>query len=376
MEFPEWPMFDDRERHALQRVLESREWWAGQAGSPAQRFEERFAKAHGAVGGLSTTNGTHALELALRLLEIGPGDEVIVPAMTFVATATAVLAVGATPVPVDVCIDTWNIDPDCIAAAITERTRAVMPVHFAGLICRMDEIAKIAETHNIHVIEDAAHAHGAISADKHAGSFGIAAAFSFQNFKLMTAGEGGILLINDPALLDRAERLVNCGRLRGATDYSHTVAASNFRMTAFQAEILGVQLDRLEELAEKRDRNARLLDEFLGGVGDCVVQRDASNGRHARYMYMLRCPGTKGKAELRERLVNRLGQAGIPARTIYPRLNDLPFWRSGLVEGRDCPNAQILADEGIWLHHRVLLADQPVIEQLASEVGGVLAQFQ
>lgn len=362
-QFPQWPYFDETERRALSDTLESGLWWSGYEGSPAIDFEKRFAEHHGAKAGITTTNGTHALELALRVLNIKAGDEVIVPSMTFIATSTAVHAVGARPVAVDVRRDTWCLDPDRFAEAISPRTRAVMPVHFGGKICEMSRIRAVAEEHGIAVVEDAAHAHGAFDGGHMAGSFGVMAAFSFQNFKLITAGEGGILLLNDPKLVETAERLVNCGRLRSEHGYSHRLPGSNYRMTAFQAALLNCQLDRIELFGKRRSENSAALDEAFNRMPGITPQSDVSNGRHSRYMYLFTYDdGSDTPAKGRDALVKELTNLGVPARPIYPRVQDMPFERS---ENPPCPVSREIAETGIWLHHRVLIGDRPTALQAA-----------
>src|SRR5437868_13377415 len=200
--FPLWPQFDDAERNALSEVLESRVWWRT-PGTKTLEFERAFAAFHGARHGVAVTNGTAALEVVMPALNIGPGDAVIVPGFTFVATASAVLFAGALPVMVDVRADTCCIDPDLVEAAITPRTKAIIAVHMGGHPADLDRLSKIARDHNIALVEDSSHAHGSEWRGERIGTFGSAATFSFQSRKLITAGEGGIILIND----DSIERL-------------------------------------------------------------------------------------------------------------------------------------------------------------------------
>ncbi len=371
LRFPDWPIHDHTEAAALAGVLASGEWWMGGGNSPAVQFERDFAAAHGVRRGITATNGTHALELALRTLGIGPGDEVIIPAMTFVATASAVFCVGARPVPVDVDPATWCLEPEAAERAVGPRTRAVIPVHFGGLVCDMDAIAGLCARHGLALVEDAAHAHGAERRGRRAGSFGTMAAFSFQNFKLMTCGEGGILLTDDDALAERAEMIANCGRRRGDPSYDHAVLGSNFRLSAFQAAILSAQLERLEVLAERRRANGALLDEALRGTKPVVAQGDDAVGRHARYMYLLRTADRDG-------LVAHLAAMGVPARPIYPCVQDTALFREGearhgvgdgFVPIPETPAARMIARQGLWLHHRVLLGDRDTTLAVADAVG-------
>src|SRR6201997_1109414 len=185
--FPLWPQYDDNERRALNEVLESRVWWRT-PGTKTLEFERAFAEYHGARHGIAVTNGTAALEVTMAALDIGPGDEVIVPNYTFIATASAVLFANALPVLVDVDPETYCLDPRLAEAAITSRTKAIIAVHMGGHPADLDALQEIARKHGIQLIEDSAHAHGSEWQGKKIGTFGTAATFSFQASKLMTAG--------------------------------------------------------------------------------------------------------------------------------------------------------------------------------------------
>src|SRR5437899_5186666 len=187
--FPDWPMCDDKGRRALMEVLESRIWWRT-PGTKTLEFERAFATFHGARHGVAVTNGTAALEVVMAALSIGAGDEVIVPDFTFIATASAVLFAGAIPVTVDVRPDTYCIDPDLVEAAITPRTKAIIAVHMGGHPADLDRLNKIAQDHQLALVEDSSHAHGSEWRGRRIGTFGKAGTFSFQSSKLMTAGEG------------------------------------------------------------------------------------------------------------------------------------------------------------------------------------------
>jgi len=192
-DLPAWPQFGDEERAGLIRALDQGQWWR-MGGSEVDSFEREFAAYHGAAHALAVTTGTHALELGLEVLGIGPGCEVIVPAITFISSSLAVQRLGGVAVPVDVYPDTYCLDVAATAAALSPRTRAIMPVHMAGHMADMDELAKLAADAGVAIIQDAAHAHGATWRGQRVGELGSVAAFSFQNGKLMTAGEGGALL--------------------------------------------------------------------------------------------------------------------------------------------------------------------------------------
>lgn len=198
------PHYDDKERRALQEVLESRIWWRT-PGTKTLEFEQAFAKYHGVRHGIAVTNGTAALEVAMEALGIGPGDEVIVPNFTFIASASTVLFANALPVLMDVDPDTYCLDPALTEAAITPRTKAIIAVHMGGHPADLDRLQELAKKHGIALVEDSAHAHGSEWRGKKIGTFGKAATFSFQASKLMTAGEGAMIISNDDATIGGSE---------------------------------------------------------------------------------------------------------------------------------------------------------------------------
>lgn len=372
---PPWPQHDEGERRHLEEVLEHGSWWRN-TGTQVRRFEADFAAAHGAARGLAATNGTHALELALRVLDVGPGDEVIVPALTFVATAMPVFTLGARPVPVDVRRDTWCLDVDAVRAAVSPATRAVLPVHFAGHPVDMDALGALCRERGLVLVEDACHAHGARWRDRPVGGLGAMAAFSFQNFKLLTAGEGGMLLFRDEELWRRAQVVANCGRPPEAPGYAHDVLGSNFRMSEFQGAVLNAQLGRMEELAVRREANAGRLARRLAEVPGVRLQgRDPRVGRHAHYMVVFTLDPDAFAGVGRDRLVAALVAEGVPAQVMYPRIQDTGHFAPNLRRvGADpeslpaCPVAAELAARGVWLHHRVLLGEGELVDQVAAAI--------
>jgi dTDP-4-amino-4,6-dideoxygalactose transaminase len=243
--FPVWPVYDETERQALMEVLESRVWWRT-PGTKTLAFEKEFAAFHNAKHGIAVTNGTAALEVAMMALGVGPGDEVIVPNFTFVATASAVLAAGAMPVMVDVLAQTHCLDPALAEAAITSRTRAIVAVHIGGNPADLDMLGAIAVKHGLALIEDCAHAHGSEWKGRRVGAIGTAGTFSFQMGKLMTAGEGGIVVTDDDAFERQARSVHDCGRMPGQWFYSHYIHGSNYRLSEWQGAVLGAQLKRLD----------------------------------------------------------------------------------------------------------------------------------
>ncbi|MEM4586014.1 MAG: DegT/DnrJ/EryC1/StrS family aminotransferase, partial [Candidatus Caldarchaeum sp.] len=238
--FPRWPFSDDEEVREVLEVLREGPWSAGS--QKIRLFEEEFASFHHARYGVSCTSGSVALFVSLKALGVGSGDEVIVPAYTFLATATAVIDAGATPVIVDIDPTTYNISPEAVAKAVTDKTRCIIPVHLAGCPADMDKILETAEKRGLRVLEDAAQAHGAEWRGRRVGSLGNMAGFSFYQSKNMASGEGGIITTNDETLAELARSLVNVGRDVKRGWYEHVRYGWNFRMTAFQAAILRAQL--------------------------------------------------------------------------------------------------------------------------------------
>ena len=366
--FPSWPVHDSREADLLLQVLNSAGWWRG-SGSQVSALETAFAAAHGALHGLAVTNGTNALELALRTLKIGPGDEVIVPAMTFVATVMPVLTVGATPIVVDVDPVTWCIDIDATQDSITQKTRAVIPVHFAGHIADMSRLTSICESRGISIIEDACHAHGARWEGKPAGSFGVMSVFSFQNFKLMTAGEGGMLLVNNKKIYEEAVLYGNCGRPFGDKDYLHLVLGSNCRMSEFQAAVLNAQLERLETLANRREQASAALRRLLSDVEGIQLQgRDQRVDRHSYYMFCFNYEARSFGGLPRDEFVRLLVDRGVPAYRMYPNIPETAFFPEAMAKIKgdlllpSCSVSSRISKTGVWLHHRVLLAEEHTLE--------------
>ncbi|MCG8915907.1 3-amino-5-hydroxybenzoate synthase [Actinokineospora sp. PR83] len=377
-QFPPWPQYDDTERAGLIRALEQGQWWR-MGGDEVDSFEREFAEHHGAAHALAVTNGTHALELALQCLGAGPGTEVIVPAFTFISSSQAAQRLGAVAVPVDVDPDTYNLDPAATEAAITPRTKVIMPVHMAGLMADMDALAKLSADTGVTLLQDAAHAHGARWQGKRVGELGTVAAFSFQNGKLMTAGEGGAVLFPESELYETAFLRHSCGRPRDDRRYFHRIAGSNLRLNEFSAAVLRAQLRRLDEQVALRDERWTLLSRLLGAVDGVIPQGgDVRADRNSHYMAMFRVPGIG--EDNRNALVDRLVAAGLPAfaafRAIY---RTDAFWEIGAPDetpeavAERCPNADAISADGVWLHHRVLLADEEAVHATAEIIAEAVA---
>jgi 3-amino-5-hydroxybenzoate synthase len=386
----DWPVCDEREIAAVTGVLQGKQWWRGN-GAQVVAFEQEFADYQNTKRALAVTNGTQAIELALMAFDIGRGDEVIVPAFTFISTASAVLCVNAVPVLVDVDLDTYCISPDAIEAAVTPRTRAIIPVHMCGQIADMDAILEIAQKYDLRVIEDAAHAQGAEWKGRRAGTLGDAAIFSFQAFKLMTAGEGGIVTSNDESFIERCFLYGNCGRPQGDRAYQHTLLGTNSRMSELHAAVLRVQLQRLDAQIERRAPNANLLDDLLQEIPGIEPQAcDSRVTRHPHYMYMFRYDADAFGGLTRQQFVDALVAEGIPAYRAYLAIHKTPVFRNGTFGPRwrgdeallpdygnvICPDAETISDEAVWLHHRVLLGNEEHVMELAGAIKGIWEKAQ
>ena len=260
--FPTWPVWDGADEKALLEALRSGVWGRN-AGTQIEAFEEEFAAFQGTKYCIAVVNGTCALELGLRVLDVEYGDEVIVPSYTFVATPAAPLFLGAIPVFADIDPDTFELDPASVEAAITPRTKAIIPVHIAGQPPDMDGILAVAAKHNLRVLEDAAQAHGAAWRDQGVGGVGDLGSFSFQSSKNLNAGEGGAICTNDQELAELTWSLMNVGRLREGAWYQHERLGWNYRLSEFHGALLRAQLTRVPEQMARRESNARYLDTHL-----------------------------------------------------------------------------------------------------------------
>ncbi|HJQ25305.1 MAG TPA: DegT/DnrJ/EryC1/StrS family aminotransferase [Blastocatellia bacterium] len=384
--FAAWPQFDERERQAINAVLESRNW----GGYPfpnqqAEQFARRFADRQGARHALCAANGTVTLEIALKAVGVTAGDEVIVPAYTFEATAAPVLRLGAVPVFVDVQPDTYCIDAAAVASAITSRTRAIIPVHLAMNMADMDAITELAARQGLKVIEDCAHAHGARWRDAGAGAIGDAGSFSMQTTKLMTAGEGGVVTTNDDEVFELCQSYVNCGRASQSDRFGHRILGFNYRMTEFQAAILLAQLERLDEQTERRMRRATRLAEGLSSIaGITLLRRDERLTTQAIYQFIFKYDAAAFAGAGRDRFVAALEAEGIPADGLFYE----PVYRSALfqVDPRDfpalagdlpwakthCPVAERAAyEESVWLPHQLLLGSEQDVDEIVEAVSKI-----
>jgi dTDP-4-amino-4,6-dideoxygalactose transaminase len=366
--FARWPVSGERERAALIEVLESGIW--GGYSPKVREFEEAFAEFHQVKHAVSGSNGTVTLEAALLAAGIGPGAEVIVPPITFVATAAAVLRVGATPVFADIDSD-YNIDPARAEEAISDRSRALIPVHFAGRPADMDALGALAHKHELLIIEDAAHAHGACWNHRPVGGLGDIASFSFQQSKNLTAGEGGILIGNNLELIETVRSIFNQGRVPGGGWFQHDRLGTNQRLSAWQAAVLLAQLERLPDQLSRRAENARHLDEELKQFGFIEPPvPDPRVTRHSYYLYMIRLRLDRLKGITRDLFIKALAAEGIPGAGSYP----YPLYANKMFQDfryrrTECRESERMCEDTFWVSHEIMLAEQ---EDLADFVAAVI----
>ena len=388
--FSPWPQYLPADAQRLQQVLESRHWGGYPLPSRyAGEFGARFAELHGARYGLCLSNGTIAIVAALHAAGIRFGDEVIVPAYTWDGTATAVLFAGGVPVFADVDPDTYCLDPNSVRSAITPRTRAILPVHLAMRFADMDGLFALAAERGLKVIEDCAHAHGGQYRGRGAGSMGDLGCFSFQESKLMTAGEGGIVITSNLHYFEHLQSQVNCGRASITDEYHQRVLGSNYRITELQAALLIGQLDMLPELAVKRARAAARLSSALGTIhGVRPLPTQPAITRETIYCYVFQYRPDHPRVS-RDLFVAALEAEGIPCDGRFYE----PVYRSDLFYatpencpqlclGRDrpadystvlCPVSERAAyHESVWLPQFLLIGDDQDIDDIAAAVAKVI----
>ena len=315
----QWPVFDESEKAALIEVLESGRWCSlGQEDAKVTAFEKAFAEFIGTPHAMAVPTGTAALELAFRACGLEPGDEVIVPAVTFIASASAVTMAGGVPVFVDVDPETYQISPDAVEAAITARTRAIEPVHYGGYPADMDRITEIAKKHDLFVVEDCAEGHGSEWRGKKIGSLGDMGCFSFQMGKPLTCGEGGGVTYSRDDLAMSCYAYARLGRRPGGEKYTHYLPAGNFRMSEFLGALLIKQLARLPEQTAVRYENGEYLARELDTIeGIAALKRDPRITKRGYYFYFMRYDAEQWGGVHRDRFAAALQAEGIHAGTAH-----------------------------------------------------------
>lgn len=329
--YPRWPAGDEREVDAVSAVIRGGNWGGfPEPGPNASRFEEAFAAYQGARHGVLMANGTVTMEVALKALGIGWGDEVIVPALTFAATAYAPMAAGALPVVVDVEPRTWTIDPDLVEQAITDRTRAIMPVHLGHQMADMDRLSEIATKHGLAIVEDCAHAPGQQWRGRGAGCIGEFGSFSHQSSKILTAGEGGTLLTNDDELVRRAHSLIDCGRAKDPEEKEFTFGA-NYRLGELHAALLVVAIERFPEQQRQRAETGKEFERLASQIpGVRVMPADERITRWSFYNYILAIDPEAFAGRTNHVVCAALEAEGIPAEVQYPPMSRYELFQPSL----------------------------------------------
>lgn len=396
--WPKWPVWGKEEEVALLEVLHSGIW--SYNGPKETEFNRLFAEFTGTKYAICTVNGTITMQIALESLGIGIGDEVIVPGLTWQATAATVIDVNAVPILVDVCEDTWCIDPAAIEKAITPRTKAIIPVHLYGAFADMDAIMEIAKKHNLYVIEDCAHKHGGEWNGKKAGSIGDIGSFSYQLSKHLTAGEGGSVTTNNPNLAEKLDALRNVGRRpegdsptagdKGIGDYGddgNFIQSGNYRITEFQAAMLIEGLKRLPEQNKNRDENGAYLNALLNEIpGIVTLKRDARETKKAYFNFAFRYDTKNFKGLSVNSFRSALeAELGIVVDACYEPLNNCSlyvphtkpsrhkisetYWQAIDPKRFSLPVCErLFYEESVCLHHKILMGTKADMELIANTI--------
>lgn len=388
--WPAWPVFNDVEDKAMLGALRSGKWFRYE-GKQVATFEKAYAARAGAKHCIATNSGTSALLTALSALNIGPGDEVILPPYTFVATYNVITMNYALPIFVDIDVTTSQIDAHKIEAAITPNTKAIIPVHLGGNVCDMDTILEVAKKHNTPVIEDTCQSHLAEWRGKMAGTWGTAGCFSFQASKNLNAGEGGAILTNDDDFANLCEGFQNQGRPHGAKFDHHYTRGANLRMTEFQGALLQAQMTRIEEQAKRRNENAQYLDSLLKEIPGIIPQRSYEGcTRHAHHLYAFRYKAEQFDGLTREKFMQALNREGIDCAGGYTHM-PLETHVQNLLKNRhyqrlysqealerfagscQAPQNKILCSENVRLSQFQLLGPRSDMNQIAEAVAKIKA---
>lgn len=380
LELPEWPQINDESFEYVRDCLESGAWCSLEADAGyVERFEDAYADYHDAEHAIAVSNGTVALELALRMCGVEPGDEVLVPAYTFIATAGAVACSGAVPTFVDVDPRTYNVDPASVREAVSEDTVGIVGVHFGGYPLDLDALREITDEHDLFLIEDAAHAHGTEWKGEPVGTIGDVGTFSFQATKSISGGEGGIVLTDDDVLAEEGTLLHNIGREPGKPGYRHYVLSSNYRMSELGAALLSAQFETFPDEFRRREENAAWLRSRLAEIDgirpqptdDRVTARGYANfsvnydpegfGGPARddFLEALSAEGVPVSAGYRLPVPEQPAFAREHVRSLVPDDVDLPLYRH-----QTFPGTEEAIARRVSFSQRYLLADREDLEAI------------
>ncbi|MCA9132088.1 MAG: DegT/DnrJ/EryC1/StrS family aminotransferase [Planctomycetales bacterium] len=381
-----WPRWDGREEEGLLDVLHSGKWGRTGGDRKVAEFEAAFAEQMQAQYCVATSSGTTALFTALGALNIGPGDEVILPAYTWVATFNAITTSFALPIFVDSDLETLQIDANKVDAAISDATKLLLPVHLGGIPADMDRFSEISKARQVPVIADACQSHLAEWRDVPVGTQGLGGCFSFQASKNMTSGEGGAVITNDEEFANKCYNFHTPGNPKPTDSVGR---AANFRLTEFQAGVLLAQLTRLEENAKTRDANGAYLNEMLSEIpGITPAKNYAGCTRNAWHLYMFRYAPEQFSNLPRSRFLQELRTLGLTASRGYDQLNtsthvnalaNNPHYQriygkqrmAQWLEANQCPVNDRVCEEAVWLGHRNLLGTRSDMEQMAEKIAKV-----
>ncbi|MEW6356168.1 MAG: DegT/DnrJ/EryC1/StrS family aminotransferase [Planctomycetota bacterium] len=385
---PAWPMVTKRDEEAVLEAVRSGKWCRIYPGSRVEKFEKAYAEFHDAKHAIAVSNGTVAIELALLTAGVRPGDHVMVPAVTFIASASAIVRVGAAPIFVDSDPDTAQINPKAVKAAITPRTKAIVGVHYGGYPIDFDAILPICEKRGIALIEDCAHAQGTEWKERKVGAIGRLGSFSFQASKALSGGEGGVVLTDDAELAEKARLLHNIGRVVGKPGYEHYVNASNYRMSELHGALLLSQLERLPEQTNHKHEQGEFLARELAKIGGVdPMKRDKRITRRGYYFFILKYDARQFKELPRNKFIAALNAEGVPCHAAYMMpLYKQPAFVTDNVRpflSKDCeplpefeklnlPVAEkFCAEQQVTIPHPVLLADRRGIQSVIDAVAKI-----
>ena len=365
MIFVSEPHLDDLERDAVADAMR-RTALSGHLQDYIVKFEQGFSTYCGVNCGIATNNGTTSIHLALAALGIGPGDEVLVSTYTNMATFFAVLYQGAVPVPIDVEPDTWNMNPTLLERSITSRTKAVIPVHIFGHPVDMDPVRETAKLHNLFVVEDAAQSHGALYKGRKTGSLSDAASFSFYSNKIITTGEGGMVVTDDAVLAEKCRGYRNLCYGRGEDRFMHEAVGFNYRMSNLHAAIGWAQVGKIERNVEKKRQIARWYHELLKDCPEFQLPTERPWARNVYWMYHIVL--TDACKVDRLNIMKRLTDRGIETRPGFTPFNKQKIALDrGLAEVRDCPVANRIGERAFYLPSSYNLREEHV-EQICAEL--------
>ncbi len=368
-----WPRVVDGQQEKLINTLVNDSWGIGS--ESIRELEDTFALFHEAKSCIAINTGTNALWVALKAAGVSSGDEVIIPAYTFIATATAVLMANATPVFVDIEPNTFNMDPNLIESAITDRTKVIIPVHIGGNPADMESIIDLAMKHKLIIIEDAAQAHGAEWDGKKVGALHKGGIFSFQSSKNMSAGEGGAIVSNDEDFMDTCFAYYNCGRHRDGDWYEHRIIGGNHRMSAMAASLLIPQFETIENDMRIRDKNRQKLDQALSDMDLEITHRYKKVTRESNHLYLLRYKAENFNDISREKFFDAMRAEGVYTYAGYNPLyredvfkgqgDDFPWLKNVNYSNISCPVTEQIADyQSVWLTQNHLLGDESDIQDI------------